>query len=115
MTDESNLCVVCHGQASALACINTSGEVISRICDDPRCAEIARRWAVTGAGNDFTAYERLAMMSAGKAAGQFLARDLGQTDMAQLTRVQWAAFVNRMIGAYRADLQKLVQEQAPPF
>jgi hypothetical protein len=101
------LCAVCGAQAGPVI---VGGHVC---CADPRCTAVALHWVNVGyPGGTF--YEREAIRLGGKAGGKFL-QEVGQTDMARLTRAQWEEFLVRILTTYRAELRRLGEENAPPF
>jgi hypothetical protein len=102
------VCSVCGGEWCGLQL----GEW--RACADPRCADVLKHWRRCGRPDASTAYEVEAMRLAGRAGGRFLTQ-LGQTDMARLTRQDWETFVLVMISAWRMEVRRLAEEKAPPF
>ena len=61
---------------------------------------------------ELTRDKSAAALAGGKAAGDFL-EQLGQTDMAQLSRVEWAEFCERLIRGYLEELQRQADAQVP--
>jgi hypothetical protein len=56
--------------------------------------------------------EVAAALAGGRAAGAYLDQ-LGRTDMAQLSRVQWAEFCERLTRGYLEELQRQADAQVP--
>jgi hypothetical protein len=56
--------------------------------------------------------EAVAALAGGKAAGAYLDQ-LEQTDMAQLSRIQWAEFCERLTRGYLEELQRQADAQVP--
>ena len=61
---------------------------------------------------ELTRDEATAALAGGKVAGAFL-EQLGRTDMAQLSRVEWAEFCRRLTRGYLEDLQRQADAQVP--
>jgi hypothetical protein len=61
---------------------------------------------------ELTRDETTAALAGGKVAGAFL-EHLGRTDMAQLSRVEWAEFCERLTRGYLEDLQRQADAQVP--
>ncbi|MFO1144841.1 MAG: DUF6511 domain-containing protein [Amaricoccus sp.] len=61
---------------------------------------------------ELTRDEATAAIAGGKVAGAFL-EQLGRTDLAQLSRVEWAEFCERLTRGYLAELQRQADAQVP--
>lgn len=112
MTDQL-ICAVCAGEANGVAIVDRHGSVRWRLCGDPMCADIAKRWNDRGEIAT-TPYENEAVTNAGRKAGKHLVA-LGVTDMARLSREEWAGFVSLIVSEYRSEVSRLASEQGPPF
>lgn len=100
-------CAVCDAETGAVRVGKYA------VCDDPRCAEIAKLW-LNRQPDGSTHWEAEARQEAGKAAGRYLVK-IGKTDMATLTPDQWREFCRVMMATYRTELRRLAALQAPPF
>jgi len=101
------LCAVCGAQGGP---VTVGGHLC---CGDPRCVAGALHWVNVGYPGG-THYEREAIRLGGRAGGKFL-QEVGQTDMAKLSREQWETFLVRILPTYRTELRRLGEENAPPF
>jgi hypothetical protein len=61
---------------------------------------------------ELTRDEAVAALAGGKVAGAFLDQ-LGRTDVAQLSRVEWAEFCERLTRGYLEELQRQADTQVP--
>lgn len=107
MTNQNPICVVCAGQGTGVSV----GEY--PLCNDPRCADVAKAWRVKGVGG-LSNIEGQAIELAGKSGGSFLMNELaGKTDLAKMTPQEWLGFVTALIKSYRAELQRLSDDGIP--
>jgi hypothetical protein len=83
------------------------------VCNDPRCAEVAKVW-LDREPSGFTHWESDAVKAGGRAAGAYLVK-IGKTGMATLTPDQWKEFCRVMVSEYRIELRRQAALQAPPF
>jgi hypothetical protein len=75
-----------------------------------RCSEV---WMAAHRGKIvLTRDEAAAALAGGKAAGAFL-DELGRTDLARLSRVEWAEFCERLTRGYLEALQREADAQVP--
>lgn len=75
-----------------------------------RCSEV---WMVAHRKKiELTRDEVAAALAGGKVAGVFL-EQLGRTDLAQLSRVEWAEFCGRLTRGYLEELQRQADAQVP--
>jgi hypothetical protein len=75
-----------------------------------RCSEV---WMVAHRRKiELTRDEAAAALAGGKVAGVYL-EQLGRTDMAQLSRVEWAEFCERLTRGYLEELQRQADAQVP--
>ena len=106
----------CRLRLSCAVCDSETGAVrVGKyaVCDDPRCAEIAKVW-LTRLPSGSTHWEREATASGGRAAGAYL-KKIGKFDLASLTPDEWAEFCRVMVATYRVELRRQAALQAPPF
>ena len=61
---------------------------------------------------ELTPDEATAALAGGKVAGAFL-EQLGRTDLAQLSRVEWAEFCERLTRGYLEELQRQADAKVP--
>lgn len=111
MTDATEAeCVVCGAEAGHVRV----GE--HRLCDDPRCADVAKRWATMSPdGDKLTFWEAEAVKAGGKAAGNFAFDECGTTDLMRLSPDQYGEFCRRFVHTYRETLREQWRTGAPPF
>ena len=101
-------CAVCQGEAFEIHI----GRF--RVCEDPRCAEVAKVWLVREPDGS-THWEREAMRAGGKAGGLYLQHEVKATDLRKLTKDQYAEYVRRVVTGYRNELRRQGHFCAPPF
>ena len=61
---------------------------------------------------ELTKDEAAAAAAGGKAAGAYL-EAIGKTDLAEMTKDEWAAFCGVLVTGYCADLQEQADNQIP--
>jgi Family of unknown function (DUF6511) len=112
-TKEPTLCAVCRRHAVWLGYAPKHRGAMIWLCDDNRCHAAARK--VYGMSNGtLDAYELGAALEAGSDAGAYL-DEVGQTDMASLTRDQWLEFLRRIVTGYEHALRRMILDNEPPF
>lgn len=103
-------CAVCNraGAGFAFSAPGT-GEAPAFFCS-MSCSEV---WMVAHRRKiELTRDEAAAALAGGKTAGAWL-DELGQTDLRQLSRVEWAEFCERLTRGYLKDLQRQADAQVP--
>ena len=107
MTNQSPICAVCAGQGTGVSVQDYP------LCDDPRCADVAKAWRNKGRGG-LSNIEYQAIALAGKSGGAFLMNELGgQTDLAKMSKQDWDMFIRGIIQRYRQELQRLSDDGIP--
>ena len=103
-------CAVCSRASAGFAFNAPEAQVPPAFFCSMRCSEV---WMVAHRkGIELARDEAAAALAGGQAAGAFL-EELGQTDMAQLSREQWAAFCERLTRGYLEALQAQADAQVP--
>jgi Family of unknown function (DUF6511) len=101
-------CAVCRRASMGFA-FSAPGAHPASFCS-MRCSEV---WMVAHRKKiELTRNEAAAALAGGKAAGAYL-EQLGRTDMAQLSRAEWAEFCERLARAYLEALQHQADAQVP--
>lgn len=103
-------CAVCSRASTGFAFSAPSVRGAPAFFCSMHCSEV---WMVAHRKKiELTRDEAAAALAGGKAAGAFLDQ-LGRTDMAQLSRVEWAEFCERLTRGYLAELQRKADAQVP--
>ena len=103
-------CAVCSRASAGFAFSAPQTEVPPVFFCSTRCSEV---WMVAQRRKiELTRDEGAAALAGGKAAGALLDQ-LGRTDMAQLSRVEWAEFCERLTRGYIEALQRQADAQVP--
>lgn len=75
-----------------------------------KCSEV---WMVARAANiELTKDEKAAALAGGKAAGAFLEK-IGKTDLAELTKAEWAELCETLVAGAFTDLQQQADKWIP--
>lgn len=111
-------CEVCRRDRSGLGFYDPGqGPFISKAVQHAcsmACLDIIHHYWRTGEVLNPTHYEKEALATAGDKAGEYL-ESIGKTDLAQLTREEWATFLNTVFGTATDELRRLAEENAVPF
>jgi hypothetical protein len=103
-------CAVCNRAGAGFAFSAPRTQASTTFFCSMHCSEV---WMVAHRRKiELTRDETTAALAGGKAAGAFLDQ-LGRTDMAQLSRVEWAEFCERLTRGYLDELQRQADAQVP--
>lgn len=93
------LCAVCSGMAGRVAVRSERGGLEAVACRNAACVDIITR-ELRAAPDP---YHAAALAAGGRAGGEYLL-SIGETDLRQLTREQYAQFVFEIVAVWRASL-----------
>jgi hypothetical protein len=103
-------CAVCNRASAGFGFSAPEARTPTVFFCSMRCSEV---WMVAHRKRiELNRDEAAAALAGGKAAGAFLDQ-LGQTDMAQLSRADWAEFCRRLTRGYLEELQRQADAQVP--
>ena len=103
-------CAVCSRASAGFAFSTPQIRVPPVFFCSMHCSEV---WMVAHRKRiELTRDEASAALVGGKAAGAYLDQ-LGRTDMAQLSRVEWAEFCEVLTRGYLEELQRQADAQVP--
>jgi hypothetical protein len=86
---------------------------IAWLCDDDRCHHAARS-VYTMPDQILDALEQGAVFEAGADAAGYL-EEVGTTDLAKLSEVEWREFLRRLVTGFEQILRRKILENSPPF
>ena len=111
---EPVICGVCRRRATTgLGWAGRQGHPVLWLCDDPDCGQAARSvYEMPTAKLD--EFERQARDAAGKKAGAYL-DGIGKTDLATLTKEEWAGFLDQVVVGFEDELRRIFKAYAAPF
>ena len=111
-TREPTLCAVCRRHAVWLGYHRRRGAIVW-LCDDAGCHGAARKvYAMPKQHLD--AYEAVAALEAGDAAGRYLDK-IGITDLARLDSDQWREFLRLVITGFEQIMRRKILNNEAPF
>jgi hypothetical protein len=103
-------CAVCNRAGAGFAFSAPGARAAPASFCSMLCSEV---WMVAHRKKiELTRDESAAALAGGKAAGAWL-EQLGRTDMARLSRVEWAEFCERLTRGYLEALQRQADAQVP--
>jgi hypothetical protein len=112
-SEKPELCAVCRRQAMPLGYRPMPGMPALWVCQDAECQRAARK--VYGMSTeDLTHAEQVAAEAGGDAAGQWL-DSISKTDLATLTREEWAEFLRLIIDGYQCKLRHMMAHDYIPY
>jgi hypothetical protein len=112
-TKEPTVCAVCRRRAIWLGFAPHHRSPIAWLCDDDGCHRAARKvYSMPDVILD--ALELGAAFEAGTAAAEYL-EQLGTTDLAKLSEVEWREFLRRLFVTFEQVLRRKVLDNEPPF
>lgn len=100
------LCAVCSGLAGRIGAMTDRGDVEAVACRNAACIDIITR-TVRAAPDP---YHAAALAAGGRAGGEYL-MTVGQTDVRQLTREQYAQFVFEIVAGWRVALAGIAAQR----
>jgi hypothetical protein len=103
-------CAVCNRGSAGFAFSAPGAHAAPAFFCSMHCSEV---WMVAHRNKIvLTRDETTAALAGGKAAGAYI-EQLGRTDMARLSRVEWAEFCERLTRGYLEELQRQADAQVP--
>jgi hypothetical protein len=112
-TKQPTMCAVCHRRAMWLGFAPYNRSPIVWLCDDNGCHRAARN-AYSMPDQLLDALELGAAFEAGALAAEYL-EQVGTTDLAQLSEVQWCEFLRRLVVGFEQVLRRKILDNEPPF
>ena len=78
----------------------------------PECSKVSAR--ARSMAHDLDRYEELALQAGGRSAGAYL-EEIGKTDLARLTPLEWESFLRLVLIGYADAMRELIRMDRPPF
>jgi hypothetical protein len=108
------LCAVCRCSADGTGYapkFTKSVDLVAWTCSDQECTAIANR-TYQMRQQEFNRVEEMATVEGGNEAGQYL-DEIGKTDLATLTELEWQTFCRKLVGGYRVAMKTTLRDEAP--
>jgi hypothetical protein len=108
---DDRICGVCARAAAGIGHAPRSHQPVIWLCDDPDCIHIARN-SYHMKQEEFSRLEAIAAHEARFDVGDYLAK-IGKTDLTTMTLEEAMKMCQITVAAYRKNLKKLVDSEAP--
>lgn len=113
MITQPILCAVCRGHANSGHGYGFLGRPHIHSCADTRCINLLAR-VYDMPKTQLEAYERIAMLRAGKLAGEYLDSEEKYV-FTEMSAAQWKHFCQVMIIGFQDEMRQLIENGEAPF